>query len=80
LRTLAKLWVSEGLVECITEVYENTLPEDDCPRMAVGRTVTQHHQELLSKRAFQYLLHQGGDLAIDLTQILPIEEVISIRI
>lgn len=68
--TLARLWVSERLVECITEVFENTLPEDHGLRNAVVRTVAQHRDELLCKRAFQSLLHQGGDFAVDLMQIL----------
>lgn len=68
--TLTRLWVSKRLVKCITEVFENTLPEDDGLRDAVVRTVAQHREGLLYKRTFQSLLHQGGDFAVDLMQIL----------
>ena len=67
---LERLWVSERFVDCITDVFENTLPEDDGLRKVVVRTVAQHRWELLQKRVFQNLLHQGGDFAVDLTQIL----------
>ena len=66
---LERLWFSERFVDCITDVFENTLPEDGL-RKAVVRTAAQHRRELLQKRAFQNLLHQGGDFAVDLMQIL----------
>ena len=68
--TLTRLWVSERLVECIVEIYENTLEEPGGLREVVTRTVAQHREELLCKQAFQSLLHQGGDFVVDLMRIV----------
>lgn len=66
---LEKLWVSEGLVECINEVYDNTSGTDDM-RDAVIRIVVKHREELLRKPAYETLLSNGGDFAVDLVAAL----------
>lgn len=67
--TLSKLWMSEGLVDCITEVYNNT-PDDSALRTAVVEIVVKHRKDLLRKPAYEALLSNGGDFAVDLVTAL----------
>jgi hypothetical protein len=68
---LDELWVSERLVVCIAEIYENTPSEnDDGIRAAVVDTCVQHVSQLLSRKAFLSLIHEGGDFAVDLMRAL----------
>lgn len=61
--------MSEGLVECIMEVYNNTSGASDL-RTAVIDTVVKHRQDLLGKPAYEALLSNGGDFAVDLVAAL----------
>jgi hypothetical protein len=48
---LGELWVSERLVGCIAEIYENAPSEnDDGMRAAAVDTCVQHINQLLQKR------------------------------
>ena len=68
---LDELWVSERLVGCIAEIYENTSPEsDDGMRAAVVDTCVRHVDQLLSRKAFLSLIHEGGDFAVGLVRAL----------
>ena len=66
---LEKLWVSEGLVECISEIYNRTSGTDDI-RNAVVSVVVKHREELLRMPAYGALLSDGGDFAVDLVAAL----------
>ena len=68
---LDELWVSERLVGCIAEIYENTPSEnDDGMRAAVVDTCVRHVDQLLSRKAFLSLIHEGGDFSVDLMRAL----------
>ena len=68
---LDELWISERLVGCIAEIYENTSPKsDDGIRAAVLDTCVRHIDQLLSRKAFLSLIHEGGDFAVSLIQAL----------
>jgi hypothetical protein len=66
---LAKLWLSESLVECVVEVFRNTIKGDGM-RTAVVRIVIEHRHELLSNPAFEHLISEGGDFAVEITGAL----------
>lgn len=68
---LDELWVSEKLFGCIAEIYENTLSEnDDGMRAAVIDICVRHVSQLLSRKAFLSLIHEGGDFAVELMRAL----------
>ena len=68
---LDDLWVSEGFVNCVAEIYANTpAANDDGMRSAVIDSSLNHVQELLSKKAFSALVEEGGDFALDLVRAL----------
>ena len=52
---LKRLWVSEGLVDCIVEIYNNTCGANDL-KAAIVRALIEHRKELLHKPAFEALL------------------------
>ena len=59
-----KLWVSENFVDCIRDVYEST--QDLEFREVVLGVAYEHLPDLWSKKPFQDLIHEGGDLAVAL--------------
>lgn len=61
--------MSEGLVACVNEVYENTSGAD-AMRDAVVSIIVKHREELLQKPAYEALLLNGGDFAVDLVTAL----------
>ncbi|KAI0547055.1 BTB/POZ domain-containing protein [Xylaria curta] len=63
---LKKLWVSELLFDCIREIYASTTPLEVGLRNAVVEVVAARRNDLWEKVAFQNLLHDGGDFAVDL--------------
>lgn len=68
---LDELWVSERLSGCVAEIYENTASEsDDGIRAAVIDTCVQHADQLLLRKAFLSLIHEGGDFAVGLVRAL----------
>lgn len=48
---IAARWASEELADCITEIYDNTIREENGIRVAVISTVQKHCKELLSSKA-----------------------------
>lgn len=67
---IAALWASEELADCITEIYDNTIREENGIRVAVISTAQKHCKELLSSKPFQILLENGGELVFDLVSAL----------
>jgi hypothetical protein len=59
-----QLWVSEVFVDCIRDVYEST--QDFELRGVILEVAYQHLPDLWSKKPFQDLIHEGGDLAVAL--------------
>ncbi|KAI0859613.1 BTB/POZ domain-containing protein [Xylaria cubensis] len=63
---LEELWVSELLFDCIREIYASTTPLEVGLRNAVVEVAAVRRNDLWGKVAFQNLLHDGGDFAVDL--------------
>ncbi|KAI1147026.1 BTB/POZ domain-containing protein [Nemania diffusa] len=64
--TLAKLWVSELLVDCVREVYTSTTESEHGPRSAVVQVAYAYRANLWQRKTFRDLVHDGGDFAVDL--------------
>ena len=62
---LKSLWMSDSFLECIQEVYTSTYEHDHAMRSVVVNAAANHVHELVSKRAFQDLLRDGGDFVVD---------------
>lgn len=65
-RLLGKLWVSEGFVDCIREVYSTTPNPHDRLRALVSKVAHKHISELWGKEKFREIVQDGGDFAVDL--------------
>ena len=65
-----QLWVTDGLTACLQEVYANTLKKEDKIRGAAMRTVRSNVNDLLSRSSFRRLVAEGGELAVELVEIL----------
>ncbi|KAI0173168.1 BTB/POZ domain-containing protein [Hypoxylon sp. FL1284] len=63
---LQRLWVSELFVDCIREVYSSTSESDKGLRDAVAQAAKEHSSDLWLKKAFQTLVREVGDFAVDL--------------
>lgn len=63
---LQRLWISELLVDCIKEVYSFTDDSGKDLRDAVVEVAKEHFRELWDKIAFQALVRDVGDFAVDL--------------
>ncbi|KAI0416378.1 BTB/POZ domain-containing protein [Xylaria grammica] len=63
---LKHLWVSELLVGCIREVYASTTQPKDRLRSVVVDIVHDYRSTLWQRKAFQDLVYEGGDFAVDL--------------
>ncbi|KAI9733082.1 MAG: hypothetical protein M1834_003628 [Cirrosporium novae-zelandiae] len=72
---LQTCWVSETLVDCISELYSTTpYGKDNAIKRVVLSMVYKNINELWSKRAFKDLVRSNGDFAADL-----INKVIRLR-
>jgi hypothetical protein len=56
-------------VGCIVEVFSNTI-SGDAMRAALVRSIIEHRKELLGKSAFEHLISDGGDFAVEMTRAL----------
>lgn len=65
-----QLWVTDGLTACLQEVYANTLKKEDKIRGAAMRTVRSNVNDLLSRSSFRRLVAEGGELAVELVEML----------
>ena len=59
-----ELWVSEGFVNCIREIYNST-KESDPIRRTVVQVAKAHLAKLWIKKSFQELIREGGDFLVD---------------
>ncbi|KAL7810868.1 hypothetical protein V8C26DRAFT_409592 [Trichoderma gracile] len=59
------LWVSEGFVDCIREVYGATDLGYEM-RKAILQVVRLHLGELWEKKAFRLLVREGGDFPMEI--------------
>lgn len=69
-KKIDQLWVTDGLTACLQEVYANTLKKEDEIREAAMRTVRSNVNELLSRSSFRRLVAEGGELAVELVEML----------
>ncbi|KAI9725707.1 MAG: hypothetical protein M1834_009753 [Cirrosporium novae-zelandiae] len=67
---LQNLWVSETLVDCISEVYTTTHEEDKAMRRVVLDVVSNHLKDLWNGKVFQNLVRDNGNFAVDLVEKL----------
>ena len=65
-----QLWVTDGLMACLQEVYANTLKKKDKIRQIAMRTVRSNVNDLLSRSSFRRLVAEGGELAVELVDML----------
>lgn len=70
---LDALWASDGFIDCIEEVYDNTPDTDLQIREEIIFTVKEHIHILRPRKRFRALLRQGGDFAIEIVRALSSE-------
>lgn len=66
---LEDLWISEGFIDCIREVYSSTNEAHRKLRDLVARKAHSGLAKLWVKKPFQDLIREGGDFAVDLTAL-----------
>lgn len=66
-----KLWMSEGFLHCIRDVYDSTV-HARCKMRATVVEITRKHLNELWKTPLKDLVRAGGDFAVDLMdQMVP---------
>lgn len=63
---LDTLWVSEGFIDCIQEVYRSAVDPKDKMRNLVLEVTHAHLGKLGKEKRFQDLVRKGGDFMVDL--------------
>ena len=67
--TLKDLWISEGFIDCITEIYESTDESHHKLRGLVTRKAHSGLGKLWAKQQFRELIRNCGDFAVDVTAL-----------
>ncbi|KAL7622552.1 hypothetical protein AAE478_008059 [Parahypoxylon ruwenzoriense] len=62
---LQKLWVNKSLMDCIREIYSSTNESEVELRNAVVKVAKEHLNDLWPNKAFQALVREGGNFAVD---------------
>lgn len=62
-----ELWISEGFIDCITEIYGSTNENHRNLRDLVARKAHSGLEKLWAKKQFRELVRTCGDFAVDLT-------------
>ena len=66
---LKELWISEGFIDCITEIYDSTNESHNKLRDLVTRKAHSGLGKLWVKQQFRELIRNCGDFAVDLTAL-----------
>jgi len=69
-------WISDTFADCIREVYLSSMDTDPIEIRKTVVDVVSSHRELVQKPAFQELIREVGDFAVDLVlQIAKSEKI-----
>ncbi len=65
-KQLQQHWISDTFSDCIRELYETTQLSDTAMRRAAVEVARIHAAQLYPQKAFQTLLREVGDFAVDM--------------